>query len=140
MMKPTGVSHRVRQLLALRFMARIAQRFRHGEEPSTAASLSHELAPPVRLVRQVLYDLVSAKLLVEFAGERATEATFQPARAIDGLTVQRILGGLEHAGDEPSMGPIQGDLKSITATLEAFDALVGAAPENVPIDQLAKVR
>jgi membrane protein len=132
----SGVSQRFRRLLALRFVESIARRFEQEEEPASAAELSHELAIPVRLVRKVLFDLVTAGLVVEFQAPGVAESRFQPARPTEGLTVQAVLEALEHAGREPDLTLRDEEFVLLTEKLRRFDDMVSSSPENVPLSDL----
>ena len=85
------INQRGREFAALRVMTYIAQRFYLGERPPSRLSMSNALGIPSQLSSQILTTLVSAKLLVEVAGE---ETGYTPGRPIDKITVEDILAAL----------------------------------------------
>ncbi len=130
------VSIHFQRLLALRFVERACKQFQEGEEPLSAADLAHELELPVRHVRRVLYDLVTAGALVEMDRGRAHESTFQPARDISGLTIKWVLDALNHAGQEPGIDLDRAQLSTLADRLRHFDSLIEESPDNVPLHEI----
>jgi membrane protein len=129
-------SLRFRRLLALRFVEKIAKRFERGGTPLSAADLSHELAVPVRLARMVLYELVSAAVLIEFTLDTSPEGRYQPARPLADLTIKNVLDALDHAGEEPNIRVRDADLDAIIKRMRNFDELVASSPDNAPVHRL----
>jgi len=88
------ISHRNRQLLTQLLMHAIVKKFQTGEKPNTSSQLSQELGIPLRLVRDILYDLLEARLLVEAATESPRENGYVPALDINkidiGLLFERL--------------------------------------------------
>ena len=129
-------SLRFRRLLALRIVQESVQRFCAQEPLPTASSLAHLLEAPIRLVREILHELVEARVLSEVAdGEDPTE-TYQPARPVESLTLHRVLDTLDRRGtDYPGLVRSQ-ELIAVTASLESLERRVAEAPENMLLRDL----
>jgi membrane protein len=93
-----SVSHSFKTLLSLLITQHIVQKFCAGEKPADAAQLSHVLDIPVRLVRQILYELGESGVLSEVRKNGDKELAYQPAVDIDKVTVKFVLDRLEHRG------------------------------------------
>ena len=86
-----SVNHRCREFVALRLMTYIAQQFQRGHQPASRLEMSEAVGVPSQLACQVLGPLVSAKLLVEVAGD---ETRYTPARPLGSITVEDVLGAI----------------------------------------------
>jgi len=135
-----AVSQRMQRVLGVRFVEIIARRFEKGDAPVSADQLAHQLELPARLARRILYDLVSADVLVSVLCDGDEDDHFLPARGIEGLTVKRVLDALEHTGEEPLELSSKDDFQLASEILRRFDARIEAAPENVPLHRLDDVR
>jgi len=92
------VSNHFKRILALRLTQLCVQDFQTSERPRTAEQLSELLEIPIRLVRQVLSELTEARVLSEVATETEKTPAYQPARAIDTLTVAEVVTLLDEKG------------------------------------------
>jgi membrane protein len=114
------ISERFRKELALLVMTDLVKRFKDGGGPASAAELSRKYAIPIRLVRQLIFDLINSELIVELRRDEGDEELYQPARDIHGITVEDVVRSLAQHGssDIPvEEGPW---LKSIRQSLDAF--------------------
>lgn len=105
--KALGVSYAAREHLALTLLVALARRFERGEPAWTAEELSHRLDVPVRLVRDVLFELQRVGLVIEF-DRGGGETGYQPARSTESLTAADALGALRMSGEialAPAKGP-----------------------------------
>lgn len=128
-----GLSQRSREVIALRLMALIAQRFRHGAPPPSGRELAETLGVSTRLAGQLLATLCRAGLLVEVAGR---EAAFTPARPLDQITARQILEILR-AGNGQDLVTRDDPLKAaVQAELEAIYQAECAAAEAVTLERL----
>jgi membrane protein len=75
----------------MRIMTFIAQQFLKGGKPPARPEMSTSLGVPSQLASQVLGSLLSAKLLVEVAGD---DGGYVPSRPLDKITVEDILHSL----------------------------------------------
>lgn len=84
------ITHRDREILALRLMTSIGRRFQNGEPSAAVPEVAAELEVPTKLVQKVLQSLLDAKIVAEVAGNTA----FTPARPLDAITAHDILQAL----------------------------------------------
>jgi membrane protein len=131
------VSGRLRKLLALWITQMLVENFRAGEKPWTADRIAHEVEAPVRLVHQMLYDLVEAGVLSETVGEGRDDAGYQPARSVETMTVKSVLDGLEAKGSDGIPLAESKVRDRLSASLEEFGRLIEKSPANVPLGSLS---
>lgn len=97
--KTSDVSHRYRIMLCAMLMSRICKRFDTGGQPYTAMQLKQETDIPIRIVNDLLYNLVSVKMLIEVnPGDKGEYSQFVPAENVDHLSVGMMIDKLEANG------------------------------------------
>ena len=113
------------------------KRFCAGESAWDASVISRALEIPIRLVRQILQELVEANILSEIRKrEEDKEVLYQPARDVATLTIKRIVDALENRGDSHVPVVASEELKKLTDTVAALDEVVERAPANVPLQRV----
>ena len=131
-----NASHALKRLVALRITQMLVQRFSAGEEPVTAAVLAHELGVPIRLANEVLHELVEARVLSETRANGSKDLAYQPARAVDGLTIAAVLEALEDSGSHSLPLVESPELERLSANLQELREALRASPANVALRDL----
>jgi DNA-binding IscR family transcriptional regulator len=91
---------------------------------------------PVRLVRQILDDLVVAGLVAETTKTVNHEATYQPARTIEDITIQTVLNAYEQAGTTTVVSVKSGDDDKITQYVNEISMAISELPANVRLKDI----
>ncbi|HOU36083.1 MAG TPA: YhjD/YihY/BrkB family envelope integrity protein, partial [Candidatus Omnitrophota bacterium] len=112
-----SASYSFKKLLSLRIVHLLVKNFKQGNNPITAAKISHALEIPIRLVRQITYELGEAGIITVIKEEDEKGGAFQPARDTDVLTIKYVLDSLEHTGTEDIPVSETEDLKKIKKAL-----------------------
>jgi membrane protein len=131
-----SVSHSFKTLLSLLITQRLVKRFCDGEKPSDASGLSRELEIPVRLVRQILYELSEAGVLSEVRKGEDKELAYQPAIDVDKITVKFAIDRLEQRGTSSIPVARSGELDKLSEYLRQFDEIIEKSPANVLLRNL----
>lgn len=110
----SDISHRYRIMLCSLLMARICRRFAEGGRPYTAEQLRSETGIPIRIVIDLLYKLIEARLLIEISSDEKGETSrFMPAESLNNLNVGTMVDRLEAQGtwklDIPVSGLFSGE-------------------------------
>ena len=93
------LSHRYQLMLSALLMSRICRRLADGAKPYTADRLREETGVPIRIVNDLLFKLVEAKLLVEISpDEKGSASKFIPAESLANLSVGAMVDRLEAQG------------------------------------------
>jgi len=124
------ISPSFRKLLSLMATHLLVQRFAIGERPLTAQEMSYTLEIPIRLLRQILMDLVRSRIVSEIKTKGDNDPAFQPALAIDHLTVSRVLEALDQKGIRSVPVAETEASTSLSATLDAFRDALDQSPSN----------
>lgn len=126
-----NVSLRFKRLLALRIARLCVERFSAGEPAVSAVEIAQRLEAPIRLVRELVYELVMAGILSEVKRNGAQAEGVQPAMDIEQLTINAVLERLEAQGRDRV--PVLRDdaFEALAGKLEAIDRLTAQAPENI---------
>jgi membrane protein len=132
-----SISHSRKRLFSLLIAKVVVERFCEGKPAWDAPEISRALEIPIRLVRQILHELVEANVLSEMRRPEADkEVLYQPARDVETLTVKSIVDALENHGESGVPVVESEELKKLTETLTAFDRIVEHAAANVTLKKI----
>lgn len=93
------VSYRYRTMICALLMSCICRRFADGRKPYSASALRYETGIPIRIVKDLLKNLLNAGLIVELTSDEKGETShFLPAEDISHLTLGAMIDRLESYG------------------------------------------
>lgn len=98
-----NISRRYHDFLCMLILSFICKRFARGERPYTVLSLAHRHNIPIRMTRQIIYELVDLRLIYECnpdADGKGSQPFYLPAEDTDNLNVATLLTRLDVAGSE----------------------------------------
>ncbi len=123
-------SHHLRLLLALQITRRLVQRFAEGEPPLTVRALSQQLDIPIGLVDEILPVLIENRIVSAVEAAAGGERGFQPARDINGLTIQSVVEALEKSGENVPPFGLTPEFQALAEAVETFRQSVASLPAN----------
>lgn len=126
-----NLSHNNKRILTLLLAFHIIKSFEENDEPWNSDSLSHELGIPLRLVNQLLYDLVEAGILAEMAADNPKDRSYLPAVDINRITVEYIYTRLEMTGGEQMIVTESEVLQKISNLHEHILHSIRESPSNI---------
>jgi membrane protein len=92
-------SYSFRRLAALTIIQRLIENFCQGKPASTAEQLSHQMEMPIRLVRELLFELVESGIASQARDKKGDRIIcYQPGQDVDRLTVKFVIDALEKNG------------------------------------------
>lgn len=124
------VSHSFKKLLSLRVVHLLVQHFYNGEKPLDEDEISNLLEIPIRLVRQILYDLVNAGVVSQIMINEERMVAYQPALSTDILTVKFVLDALDDQGTDNIPVARTAEMKELSECLIAFGDTIAQSPAN----------
>jgi len=127
------VSRRFRSLLTLRITHFYVKKFQQGEKPPTADEISDQLEIPIRLVRQILFELIEAGILSEVKLDDPEAIGFQPARTIEKITVFGVMDQLDQQGIDSIPIAQSKDLDKLKASLVRLHEMLVKSPDNLKL-------
>ncbi len=126
-----NVSYSFRKLLALRVVHLLVKNFSRGQKPFTAAEISHELELPVRLLRDILNDLLDSGIISEIKKQDVRAVAYSPARDINLLTIKYVLDRIDEKGTDSIPVAQTKELSRINSALKSFGELLEKSPANL---------
>lgn len=97
--RTSDISHRYHIMLYAVLMSRICRRFADGKKPYTIEELQRESNIPVRIVNDLLFNLIEAGLLIEISSDEKGESSqYVPAESLANLNVGVMIDRLEAQG------------------------------------------
>lgn len=123
-----------RRFFMLRVFHLIVKRFQRGESPLNARQMANRLQIPVKLVEDSIDILRGVGLIIEVAGEGLNNA-FQPAKAVEDMTVQDVLDAYDRSGDELPRARSKDEEKEFDDTIRQICSTMDGR-ENLKIREL----
>ena len=123
-----------KRLVTFLIIHQIIKGFMKGSPPLSAAQIGHALGIPIRLVRDILFELNESGLIAETTTESPKERAFLPAVDINQMTISFVQNKLDMQGQDLSIAGENEDLKNITA----IHAELLKAMEKSPSNKLLK--
>ena len=124
------ISRKNRRLLTFLLMHTVVKKFQSGENPNTSSQLSDELGIPVRLVREIIYDLLEARLLVEATTDSPKENGYVPALDINKIDVALLYERLEESGEDRLMADKSKSLSTFIDIQHSLYETIYKSPSN----------
>jgi len=124
------ISESFRRLLTLRTVHFVVKEFARGVKPHTAEQIARKLAIPIRLMREMLRDLVESAIISETCEANGREVAYQPAQDVDLFTIKYVIDALERRGMENIPVASSEALERISECLRSFDETLKQSPAN----------
>ena len=125
-----NVSVSFKKLLSLRIVHLLVKNFSAGKASLAGHQIAHTLEVPIRLVRQILFELVESGILSEVATQDNEEITYQPGRDSDSLTIQYVIDALEKRGVDSIPTSQTEAAQVLSESLQAFNDTILNLPAN----------
>lgn len=109
----------------------LVKNFEQGKTGLTSTAISHEYRIPIRLVRQILYELVESNILVETVVSNSKEHAYQPAIDIHKLSVGYVIKAIEENGSKNISVKKTNEYEKIASITNSFKDKWENARENV---------
>jgi membrane protein len=126
----SSLSLSLKQLLALRIVHFLIINFSQGNPPLTDHHIADTLKLPLPLVQKHLTELIASGIISNTPVNDDNDFAYQPAKAIDLLTVQFVLNALEHQGRNTAQFIQENEFSVFADILQQFDRTVAQSPAN----------
>ncbi|MBF0253239.1 MAG: YihY/virulence factor BrkB family protein [Candidatus Omnitrophica bacterium] len=124
-------SHNFRRQTALRIMNIIIKNFLADKEPMEDYKIAHEMDAPIRLVRDIIFNLTRAGLLTEVCSGTKGVKTYQPAHDVSKITVKYVLDILDKQGANDVPVKDSDEQKKIEESLKMLGTAIDKSSGNV---------
>ncbi len=130
------ISASSKKLLMLRVFHLLTKKFSLGERPLSAHQIAYALEIPVRLVRQILYELSDVGLVVETPKGMKGEIAFQPGRTVENITVKFALDEYEKYGMTKIPDYQSEEAEKLSKYLKDLSETTEKSPANVKLKEI----
>jgi len=96
----TQISYNFRRLISLIVVHKIVQNFTENKRPYCSKDISQELEIPIRLTREIIFNLVNCGLISELTTGRDKEKAYAPAFDISNMSLNKVINSLEDYGSD----------------------------------------
>ena len=124
------VSPAFKRILTLHVTHLLVKNFAVGGRPLTDVEIGARLKIPIRLVHNILYDLVQSQVITETTTRTEQEYGYQPARDINTLTIKYVVDAVEHNGTNDIPVTRTGEFAALEQALDKFREEMDASPAN----------
>jgi len=124
------ISPSFKKLLSLQVSHHAIFRFLKAEPPLSAISISKTLEIPIRLVQQILDELVEAGILSYTEREKNKAVSYQPARDINTITIYSVIEALEQKGVDTIPVAQTAELEHLSEALKRLNDEIEKSPAN----------
>lgn len=121
----------LKKLLVLQVAHLLVVNFSQGKSALTTGQIAHNLELPVPVVLQILTELVESGTMSRISIKGESEFAYQPAKAINLLSIKSILDALEQKGDHDLPLSTMEKLPAMIDLLRQFDEVVEHCSANV---------
>lgn len=129
-------SHRLKTLLSLQVAHHQIHIFAGAGAPPVPRQISSDLGIPIRLVNEILFELVNCGILSVTEVGNNRERAYQPARDIQNLTIQQVIEAMDlHGINAPPFANTPA-FAALSNALTSFGEAIERMPENKPLKEL----
>ncbi len=115
---------------------KIIRNFVEGRPAMNASEIALDLAIPVRLVRDVIYILLSSKIIIETFNQELREVCYQPAIDPSVISVSYVIDETDKLGHQVNFDNESPEKEKISAIVESFYEDLRKSPKNVLLKDL----
>ena len=119
-----------KKILSLQIAHLVVMTFSKGEKPLTASKISYALEVPIRLVHQILDELVESGIFSDTDIKEYKELAYQPARDINVISIKSIIDALDQIGVDNIPVRQTSELKVLSEVLQTFSDAIDKLPSN----------
>jgi membrane protein len=130
------VSLKHRRVLVLLITQKIVKNFTEGLTPLNDADIAGQLGIPVRIVRDILFDLLNAHIIIETLTPEVREMAYQPALDPAKITVSYVIDTLDKQGQQVSFDKETMELEKLNLIVESFYSDIQNSHYNTPLKEL----
>jgi membrane protein len=131
-----AASYSFKKLLSLLITHLLVKNFCTGEQPWHVERISHTLEIPIRLVRQILFELAQSGILSEVRKDNGRDVAYQPAIDVAKITVKYVVEALEQQGSSAIPVKQTSELNKLSDCLSTFAGDIEKSPANILLKDL----
>jgi len=119
-----------KRLLTFLIIHLIVKRFSIGKVPLSSEEIGHALGIPIRLTRDILFELTESLLIIDVTTESPKERSYVPSTDIGKLTISYIIEKLDMRGEAALMAEETPDLNAFSEIQQGLLQSINKSPAN----------
>jgi membrane protein len=131
-----NMSNYTHKLVSLLIVQTVVKAFDKGEKLLSVEHLAEHLRLPVRLVKDLVYKLFEAGILVEVEGDSKDDIVLLPAYDINKMDLVGVLQRLENTGYSETIIGRSESVGIIKEKVDTFDQMLKQSPQNLLLKDL----
>jgi membrane protein len=124
------VSPAFKKVLTLQIAHLLIKTFARGQKPLTDTEISAHLRAPIRLVHNILFDLVESRLVSETTTRVDKKFGYQPARDINTLTLTSVIDAIDQNGTNNIPVVKNDEFEALSDAIQKFKDVMETSPAN----------
>jgi len=124
------VSPAFKKILTLQIAHLLIKNFAGCQKPLTDTEISAQLRAPIRLVHNILFDLVESRLVSETTTRVDKKFGYQPARDINTLTITSVIDAIEQNGTNSIPVVKNEEFEALSNAIQKFKDVMETSPAN----------
>jgi len=124
------VSPAFKKMLTLQIAHLLIKNFAGCQKPLTDTEISAQLRAPIRLVHNILFDLVESRLVSETTTRVDKKFGYQPARDINTLTITSVIDAIEQNGTNSIPVVKNEEFEALSNAIQKFKDVMETSPAN----------
>ncbi len=125
-----NISNHLKRTVTMLLLKEIIFNFKNGEAPMAAEQLAKKMDLPVRLIREILYELQETGIISETVTKSVRESAYQPAQDIDNLTIAYVIELLDKRGNDNLKIEDSKELEKMMKVIDGFTEEIKASKNN----------
>ncbi len=126
----SDMSYSQKRILSLFVTHLVVKKFLKGEMALTANDISDKLKIPIRIVRQILFDLQQVHIVSEIKTDDPKIVTYQPAISVNLISVKYVVEALEAKGMIELPAIENNELQAIQEIMDDFQGEIADSKSN----------
>lgn len=131
-----AVSYAFKKLLTLRVVHFLVKDFSQANRPLSAVEIAKTLEIPIRLMREILHELVKSSIVSEICENKKNETAYQPAQDIDLFTIKYVIDSVEHHGNDNIPVSNSKEMEKLSECLKTFGEVIEKSPANMLLKEI----
>lgn len=135
-----NISYDLRRKIMVVVMQEVARHYIKNQGPVSSVVLAKELDLPIRMVRDAVYQLLKAKLIITVNSDDDRVHYYVPASDVHNLTVASVIRSVENTGEGAEILRTNTELRPIEKIIEKFDRMISDSDMDRPLLDLPEPR
>jgi membrane protein len=131
-----NISIHLKRTVTMLLLKEIILTFKNGETPMTSEQLAKKMDFPVRLIRDIIYELQETGIISETVTKSVKQSAYQPAQDIENLSVGYVLEVLDKRGNDDLNMEDTKEFEKMMKVIDGFAEEIKASKNNILVHEL----